>query len=211
MKASSPKQKKTVVAAFDFDGTITTRDTLVSFLLFVAGTWPTVRKLAKLTPIMLGFLFKSVTRQKAKEEILKSFFAGMPSSQLREMGEAFARSPTLQRLVRPAALKRLAWHKSQKHKCILISASIDAYVEPWGKRVGFDHVICSQLETTPQNTITGHLVGANCWGPEKIARLESVLGPLNNVTLYAYGDSRGDQELLAAAEFPFYRQLPHPK
>jgi len=199
---------KPVIAAFDFDGTITMRDTLLSFLFFAAGKWPTLRKLAGMTPEMLGYILNKLSRQEVKEKILTGFFAGMPVSQLSELGESFSRSSTLKHLIRPAAKRRIEWHRHQQHRCVLVSASIDLYLEPWGKLAGFDDVICSRLEVSPGGTVTGKLKGLNCWGAEKKHRLEERFGPKENYILYFYGDSRGDQELLASADYPFFRHIP---
>jgi len=203
--------EKPIVAAFDFDGTITKRDTLPPFLIFAAGNWPTLKKLLHLTPEMVGYIFNMTSRQEVKEAILKKFFKGLPHHQLQEIGEAFAHSGKLSNLILPAALKRLDWHRSQKHRCILVSASIDIYLKPWSIKQGFNDLICSELEVDESDHVTGLLSGANCWGPEKERRLVELLGPKENYTLYAYGDSRGDEELLAAADYPFYRKMPSPR
>lgn len=199
---------KAVIAAFDFDGTMTKRDTLISFLIFAAGRWATTKKLSLLLPKMLGFVFKQVSRQEAKEAILNCFFKGIPYDQLQELGDAFARSNALLNLISPAALKRLDWHRSQKHRCILISASIEAYLQPWSDQQGFNDLICSRLEIDLQGNITGRLQGSNCWGLEKERRLLEIAGKRENYILYAYGDSLGDRELLSIADYPFYRKMP---
>ena len=206
---TEPVTEKTIIAAFDFDGTITKHDTLISFLSFSAGKWASAKKLACLSPQMIGFLLNFVSRQEVKEAILKRFFKGMPYPQLQEMGEAFACSNNLSQLIYPEALKRLDWHRSQKHRCILISASIDTYLQPWCNLHGFNDLICSKLEVDQNDHVTGQLVGANCWGPEKERRLLELLGPRENFILYAYGDSQGDQELLSMADHPYYRKMPH--
>lgn len=204
----SQKTNKPVIAAFDFDGTITKRDTLLPFLFFAAGKRATIRKLFKLMPYFIGYIFHRVTRQEIKEMVLQRFFGGMPIGQLREIGEAFAHSEALKRLVIPNAIKRLDWHRRQKHCCILVSASLDIYLDPWHQRAGFTNVICSELEIDKHGIVTGKLRGLNCWGPEKERRVEELLGPRENYILYAYGDSRGDKEMLEAADYPFYRKMP---
>jgi len=201
-----PSQKP-VVAAFDFDGTITKRDTLLSFLAFTAGKWEMAKKLAAISPQLLGFVCGAVSRQGAKEAILKSFFQGIPLEQLRELGTGFAQSSMLARLIHPGALKRLEWHRNQNHRCILISASIDIYLDPWRRRLGFQDLLCSHLEVDQNAVVTGYLQGMNCWGPEKARRLQDLLGSKEDYILYAYGDSRGDQELLSLADYPFYRKM----
>ena len=199
---------KQVIAAFDFDGTITKRDTLLPFLFFAAGKLATWRKLIKLTPYFIGFSLRFISRQEAKEKVLRSFFGGMPSSQLEELGEAFALSAAMKKLILPRAMKRIEWHRRQNHRCVLVSASIDAYLTPWSQSVGMSDLICSQMKIDNYGIVTGGLEGLNCWGHEKERRLEPLITPRENYIVYAYGDSRGDKELLALADHPFFRQMP---
>lgn len=203
--------EKPVIAAFDFDGTITKRDSLISFLAFTAGKWQTAKKLLLASPQIVRFLLNQISRQEAKEAILKQFFKGVPFHQLQELGEAFSHSAALANLVYPAALKRLEWHRSQKHRCILISASLDVYLKPWSMKQGFDDLICSTLEIDQNGNATGLLKGKNCWGPEKEERLLNLVGSKEDYILYAYGDSRGDEQLLSKADYPFYRKMPSPQ
>ena len=200
--------EKPIVAAFDFDGTITTRDTLLPFIFFVAGSSNVYKKLFKLSPYFLGFVLKIVSRQKIKEKVLQAFFAGMPSGQLYDLGSAFAASDSLKKMIIPAALKRLEWHKRQKHHCVLVSASIDVYLEPWTQLMGFDSLLCSKIDIDSYGIVTGKLEGNNCWGQEKSEKLEFLFGSKNKYILYAYGDSRGDKELLSLADHPYFRIMP---
>lgn len=199
--------QKPIIAAFDFDGTITTKDSLLPFLFYTTGDWQTVFKLAALSPVFINYLINRGFRQQTKEAILTRFFGGMPIDYFRELGESYAHSSALNKLVRPEALKRIEWHQKQRHRCILVSAAIDTYLALWGQFIGFDDLVCSRIEVSPKGTVTGKLEGVNCWGPEKVRRLAELLGPKENYTLYAYGDSRGDQELLAMADHPFYRRF----
>ena len=102
-------------------------------------------------------------------------------------------------------MQRLQWHKKQGHRCILVSASLEIYLRPWATKLGFSYILGSRLEQIDNNRTSGKLLGENCFGPEKMRRIESLLGPRDGYTLYAYGDSRGDKELLSAADFPFYK------
>ncbi len=195
-----------VIAAFDFDGTLTHGDTLFSFLRFTTGTSKTMLLLAAKLPLLVGYLFGKSSRQSTKEKVLKAFYSGMPLKTLQLLGEQFA-TQHLDSHLKPHAMERVRWHLSQGHRCILISASIDVYLDPWAKKHGFNDVICSEVESDSQGNVTGLLKGENCWGPEKTRRLEALLGPRDEYTLYAYGNSRGDQELLAMADHSFYRKF----
>lgn len=195
-----------IVAAFDFDGTITYRDTLVSFLFFCDGFLKASYKLTLLIPTLMRYLFGKISRQKTKECVLNVFFSGMAIQDLRVKGEEFARK-CLHKHLKPEALAKLKWHQERGHRCILVSASLDIYLEPWSKMAGFKDLICSRLQVTSKGNVTGNLEGLNCWGEEKTRRLSLLLGPRDGYILYAYGDSRGDQEMLAEADYPFYRKM----
>jgi len=197
-----------IVAAFDFDGTITTRDTLVSFLYHIAGPWSWLKNMMLLSPFILAYLCGFLSRQQTKERVLSKFINNASIDQVNAWGESFASSAALQALLKPAAMERILWHKQQGHRCVLISASIEPYLIPWAKSAGFDDVIASRLEAAPQGTASGRLHGKNCWGSEKVRRLSELLGPRESYTLYAYGDSRGDHELLATADHPFFNSMP---
>jgi phosphatidylglycerophosphatase C len=107
--------------------------------------------------------------------------------------------------VKPEALERIKWHQAQGHRCIIVSASIETYLEPWAKAKGFSDVVSSKVETDENGRITGNLIGHNCRGLEKVKRIEKLLGPKENYLLYAYGDSKGDKEMLDFADHAFYR------
>jgi HAD superfamily hydrolase (TIGR01490 family) len=193
---------KPIIAAFDFDGTITTRDSLLPFLFFCKGMSTTLKKLLCLTPLFIKYVLGLTSRQKTKEKVLAAFFKGTSAEEMADWGKAYAASHALNHLVRPQMLEKIKWHQQQGHLCLIISASIDTYLEPWGDKMGFDHVICSRLDYDAEGNITGNLTGLNCWGPEKARRLIELCGPKDHYLLYAYGDSRGDQELLTLSDYP---------
>lgn len=222
MTASSSPAQSQVIAAFDFDGTLTARETSLPFVIFAQGTVRTWRKVMLLSPLFGLDLLTAAWNEKvnsmrgvkplgsvrgrwegnAHQRILRHCFSGIPGERLRELGRQFA-DREIGRFVRSAGLRRLRWHKQRGHCCVLISASLDVYLVPWGKQVGFDHVLGTQLELDQQGVVTGRIAGEPCWGHAKVRRLQSHFGPLEQYTLYAYGDSEGDRELITAADHGF--------
>jgi len=198
---------KPIIAAFDFDGTITYRDSLFPFLMATFGRWRTLCGLSVLAPFILMDWVRGKSRQVMKERVLRHFVRGLPYEQMHREGSNFAKC-IISSLIRPQALQRIRWHKSHGHRCILISASINLYVEPWGKETGFDDVLCSQVAVDEQGHLTGKLLGANCRAYEKVRRLEELIGDVSQYELYAYGDSKGDKELLDIADHAYYREMP---
>lgn len=197
---------KPVVAAFDFDGTLTRHDTLFLFLLHVAGPVKFSFKFMQLFTTLTGYALGLIRNDIAKIKVLRRFLANMEMTTLQQHALQFAEQK-LPALLRPAAIQRLQWHRQQGHRCVVVSASLELYLHPWASKAGFNDIIGSKLETQADGTYSGNLLGENCFGPEKMQRLEALLGPRDGYTLYAYGDSRGDKELLSAADFPFYRSF----
>jgi HAD superfamily hydrolase (TIGR01490 family) len=195
--------RSSIVAAFDFDHTLIDRDSLLPFLIYIQGIWKTSYHLAVLGPAFVRYLTGHLSRQGVKEKILSRFMGGKLFTEVQALGQIYA-DQQLDDYLKPKAIERLAWHQAQGHRCILVSASLEIYLKPWAIRHGFEEVLASRLELTETGHIMGHLEGLNCWGSEKERRLLAYLGPKENYTLYVYGDSRGDQEMLALADYPHY-------
>lgn len=202
MICQSDNPPKAIVAAFDFDGTITTRDSFVELIRFIQGDVKFVLGIIPEIPFFILYLFGFFSRQQIKERLLTRFFKGTPYDKFQSDCATFAES-RLNNIVRPEALERIKWHLTQRHRLILISANLNIYLSPWAKSHGFEAAICSRV-AFEQGFVTGKLEGTNCWGQEKATCLLNYLGPKETFILYAYGDSRGDRELLTLSDFAFY-------
>lgn len=200
-------QKKPVVAVFDFDGTLTTRDTLFPFLLHVVGLTRFVSRLVRSVPALIGYATRTLPNDVAKQRLLINYLSGMGNQELEMLGKSFA-NDVLPTMLRKRAMDRMQWHQKQGHSCVVISASLDVYLTPWAAQFGIDKVLCTSLETGNDGIVTGRLATKNCYGVEKCRRLEEWLGTRSDFCIYAYGDSRGDRELLAMADYSFYRSIP---
>jgi len=188
-----------VVAAFDVDGTLTTHDSMVPFLEKLAGR---ARLLAGLVrqPVAVASAAVHFDRDRFKEVVVRTAYRGRDVASVEQLGAAYAVSIN-DTLLRPDTYKRLAWHQRQGHRVVLVSASLGAYLHPLGARLGVDAVLCTEAAVGDDGRYTGELIGENCRGPEKERRLRTWLldNNLEHAELWAYGDSRGDRELLLAA------------
>jgi phosphatidylglycerophosphatase C len=187
------------LAAFDLDGTLTRRDTLMPFLLQAVGRGRTYRAvLTSSLPLFRAAAFGGAHRDRAKAAVLQTVLTGVPRTALAGTAESFADHVVAHGL-RPDLRARVEWHRGQGHELVLVSASPELYVAPIGRRLGFDAVLATRLEVGPDDLLTGRLLGANCRGPEKVIRLREWRGG-DLAVAFAYGDSTGDREMLALAD-----------
>lgn len=180
------------VAAFDFDGTLTRRDTLVPFLARVAGRRRLAAAMAVAAPA------RRAGRDALKVELLRRVLGGMPAE--RFLAEARDYGRGLPGQFRPEVVEYLRHHQQEGHEVVLVSASLAAYLEPVVEVLGLDGLCAVEMEVGDDGHLTGAIVGANCRGLEKVRRLEAWLGEARPERLWAYGNSPGDRELLAAAD-----------
>jgi phosphatidylglycerophosphatase C len=186
------------VAAFDFDGTLVPGDSLPRFLARLLGRSGFSCVLAQAAPAMLVG-YRQTGRDGSKAALLRRALAGQDGSQVGRVGEEFG--ARLASRIRPEMATRLAWHRKQGHRQVLVSASLAVYLEPFGRVAGFDEVIATRLETGPDGRLTGRLDGPNVRARQKALLLRTALGP-GPVEVWAYGDSAGDREMLQMADHP---------
>ena len=187
-----------VVAAFDFDGTLVPGDSLLPFVWRAAGPRRFLEAVTRHgLRVVLATVARVGSRDAAKAAFVSTALRGLPVSDLVAAGVDF--SHRLERRIHPAALERIAWHRSRGDELVLISASLLLYLEPLAARLGFAAVLATGLEVDSTGHLTGALDGLNVRGPEKVARLERWLDG-RRPELWAYGDSAGDRELLALAD-----------
>lgn len=181
------------VAAFDVDGTLTPRDSLLPFLVGLLGR-------RRVGFALAAAVAGSPQRDAAKARLLRHLLRGRPHTELltagREYGTRLARSG-----VTDAMRERIDRHRAAGHELVIVSASLTCYLEPAAEHLGIGTVLATRLEVDATGHCTGRLDGGNCRGAEKARRLGAHLGP-EPVELWAYGDSRGDDAMLALADHP---------
>ncbi len=195
----APQRSGSVVAAFDVDGTLTRRDTLLPFLATVRGRANVLAALAAESYGLARAAAPGGDRNRVKERLLTRLLAGRPYDEVARAGRAFG-ARVAERAISPQMRDRITWHRAHGHAVVLVSASLDVYLEEVARSLGADHLECTSLEIDDAGRCTGRIAGTNCRGPEKAARLAALLQrELTDAQLWAYGDSRGDRDMLAMA------------
>ena len=194
------------LALFDFDGTITHRDTMFEFVWHARGRLRGLVGLVMLSPTLIGYKLGLVPNDRAKVALLGWFFRGENRSVLEAWGRTFA--DRIDAGMRPGARDRLAWHRAAGDDVVVVSASLDVWVAPWAERHGL-RLLCTHAKFDA-DVFTGELEGPNCNGAEKEVRIRAALDLEAYDRVYAYGDSSGDTEMLALADemwFKPFREL----
>jgi phosphatidylglycerophosphatase C len=191
------------VAAFDVDGTLTVRDCVAPFLLRVGGWRGMSRALARRPLASVGAAARR-DRDRFKELIVGGVLRGRKVEQVEALGDQFAELVVAD-WMRADTMERLRWHQRTGHRIVLVSASLGPYLRPLGRRLGVDAVLCAEPQRAGDEFADG-LDGANCRAQEKVRRLDAWLAACRweHATVWAYGDSRGDRELLARADHPVW-------
>lgn len=191
------------IAFFDFDGTITNRDIFWDYLFYRLKNGLSPVKLFKSFPIFALYLLKVHNNEKAKQLIFSTLFKSESVDYFENSIKTYYQT-TLKNRLKKDALTKILWHKNSMHQVFIVSANFDLIVQQFAKEQSIG-LISTQLNIE-DNTITGKFITPNCYGPEKVNRIKKEVSDLDSYTkIYAYGDSKGDREMLALATDPYYR------
>ena len=209
------------IHVFDFDGTLTTRDTLLLFIRHARGWWALFGGLLLFSPLLVLMKLHLADNGRTKERLFCHYFSGMLERDFDALCQSFARSHT--HVLRTAGLRTVLQALDRGDRVVVLSASIDRWVEaclrPFLVSSSLFQVLGTEIEVV-DGRLTGRFATPNCYGPEKVRRLKEFLkevsprGDVEGATkvsprgdvegalegtpfILAYGDSRGDKELLA--------------
>ena len=192
------------LALFDFDGTITSKDSLLAFIRFAIGPVKYALTMVAFMPVILHYIYLKKNGAKAKQMLLSYLFKGRTRSNLLDTGAKFS-SLVLPGLIRPEALEKLQIHQARQDRIVVISASLDLWLKPWCDEHGVE-LICTELAYM-DGRFTGSFDKPNCNGQEKVARIRQYLNPEDYSPVFAYGNSRGDLDMLSLANHRYYKDF----
>ena len=190
------------VVAFDFDGTLTIRDSFSAFLKWRAGPVRWLLGCLRLAPAALAYGFHR-DRGRIKAAAGREFLKGQTRERLEADARAFAEKYS-RSLLRPDALATWKRWRNEPVWLTIVTASPEFVVAPFARGLGADQLIGTEYVFDAQDRITGAYVSPNCRGPEKVVRMKQAFGPDFELRA-AYGDTTGDREMIAMAEHSGYR------
>ena len=211
------------IFVFDFDGTLTHADTLLAFIRFACGPVRMLLGFALYAPLLVLMKLKLYPNYKAKQKVFAHFFRGMTLTCFDALCTAFAQQG--EHLLRPAARNFINTVRSEAYAMAIVSASIDNWVRPFAEMyLQSDNsqdnrqsnsqdnksslpiiVLGTKVEVDAAGCLTGRFATPNCYGLEKVRRIEAVWPHREQYDVSAFGDSRGDKEMLAYADQGYFK------
>lgn len=194
-------ERKTV-AIFDFDGTLTTKDTFLEFARHAVGNKRLMLGMIRIFPWLMAWKFKLIAGGKAKERLFSLLFQGMSLARFQEYCVSFV--DLIRSFERKEMTDRLQFHLRRGDEVFIVSASFPNWIVPWARIHGISekNVIGTGIETDGYGHLSGKFSTPNCNGEEKVRRLKEIVPDISDFEIYAYGDSTGDRFLLDMADYP---------
>jgi len=190
------------IAFFDFDGTITSKDTLVELIRFQKGDLPFLVGCLLNAPWLIGYRLGIISNHTAKQKLLRFFFRKMAVDLFQQKCDEFALK-ILPQLVRPKAMKEIRKLREIGAAIVIVSASANNWIQAWSQAIGAD-LIATVLETK-NGRMTGNIQGRNCHGKEKVKRINMAYDLTMYEERYVYADTTGDRPMMALGTHAFYK------
>ncbi len=190
------------LALFDFDGTITRKDTFIEIIKFAKGSLHFYIGFILLSPVLIFYKVKLIPNWRAKEIVFSYFFKNLSVELFHKICNDFVERK-LPELIRPSAWKKIEQHLIASDRVVIVTASSGDWILPWTKKHGIE-LIGTKWEFK-DGRITGKIKGRNCYGPVKKEMILQLLNPSDYKSISVYGDTSGDKEMLTLGTSVYYK------
>lgn len=187
---------------FDFDGTITTKNSFIDFFLKTYGYRYILLKVFKKIPKIFILLIKKETG-KLKEYLTSVFLDEKDKKKINQLGKDYVDNCFYQ-IMNPTAIGEIAsLQKNKQNTIYIVSASLDLWLTYFAEKLNIN-LICTELNYK-NHLFTGTFKTKNCKGVEKVKRINQVLSLDDFDEVFVFGDSIGDREMLQLGTKTFYK------
>jgi len=193
---------KQAIALFDFDGTITSKDTLFDIAKYSSSKIIYTLKLLLMTPIFVLMKLSLISKQRGKELFLSTYFGKMEQKAFNTLCEGYTQN-RLDQIIRPKAYQQILDFQKQNIPIYIVSASPENWILPWAMKLNIE-VISTKLEIV-NSRITGKISGVNCNGDEKVNRINQSIDLSTYDEIFVFGDTSGDLPMLDLATHKNYK------
>lgn len=186
---------------FDFDGTLTYKDTMFMYLKFYDPTRFRLQFL-KHVPLFVLLKLKLADTEKVKKSFIGSILKGQTREKIEKKSRQFfeAHYP---KIVRENALDFIKNIDRENTQSLLVTASLDIWAKPFADAFGMQ-LLATQAEFS-SGVFTGNFIGKNCNGNEKLVRIQAEIKDKKYDKIIAFGDTSGDKPMLKWANEGHYQ------
>ncbi|KFC18592.1 HAD-IB family hydrolase [Epilithonimonas lactis] len=186
---------------FDFDGTLTHKDTMFLFLKFYNPAKYSFQFL-KHVPLFVLLKLKLASAEAVKKSFISSILKGESKYQIEKKAKLFFEE-NYPSLFRENALDFINNINRENTESYIVSASLDIWVKPFAEK--FDMTLLATKAEFKDDIFTGKFIGKNCNKDEKVCRIEAELGDKKFDKIIAFGDTSGDKPMFKFANESHYR------
>ena len=188
------------LALFDFDGTLIEKDSLGEFIKYAVGEKRYIVGMIKFSPFFIAYKLKLMKNYVAKEILFREFFRDYDEQKFKTIANEFSLNE-LDKYIKKDIYAKFLKHIEDGDRVVIVSASMRCWLEAWSKKHNVE-LLSTQLEFI-DGKFSGRFLTKNCHGIEKVNRIKEHLSLDDYENIYAYGDSSGDDEMLALANYAF--------
>lgn len=186
---------------FDFDGTLTYKDTMFMYLKFYDATRFRLQFL-KHVPLFVLLKLRLAETEKVKKSFIGSILKGQTQEKIEKKSRQFfeAHYP---KIVRENALDFIKNIDRENTQSLLVTASLDIWARPFAD--AFNMKLLATKAEFKNGVFTGNFIGKNCNGNEKLARIQTEIKDKKYDKIIAFGDTSGDKPMLKWADEGHYQ------
>jgi len=177
---------------FDFDGTLTYKDTLFLFLNFYDSKKFRLQFI-KFIPLFALLKLKLTDAEKVKKSFIASILKGQSQNKIEILAQEFF-DQFYPKIIRENALEFIQNIDQETTESFIVTASLDIWVKPFANK--FKMTLIATRAEFKEGVFTGNFVGKNCNGPEKVKRIQAEIGEKKYDKTLGFGDTSGDKEML---------------
>ncbi|WP_336690719.1 MULTISPECIES: HAD family hydrolase [unclassified Chryseobacterium] len=186
---------------FDFDGTLTYKDTMFMYLKFYDSTRFRLQFL-KHIPLFVLLKLKLADTEKVKKSFIGSILKGQTQEKIEKKSRQFFEH-YYPKIVRENALDFIQNIDHNNTRSLLVTASLDIWAKPFAE--AFKMQLVSTRAEFRNGVFTGNFVGRNCNGNEKLIRIQQEISNHKYDKIIAFGDTSGDKPMLNWANEGHYQ------
>ncbi|MEJ5051874.1 HAD family hydrolase [Chryseobacterium culicis] len=186
---------------FDFDGTLTYKDTMFMYLKFYDSTKYRIQFLRHV-PLFILLKLKLAETEKVKKSFIGSILRGQTQEKIEQKSKQFF-DQHYPKIVRENALDFIKNIDRNNTQSLLVTASLDIWVKPFADELKMELV--STRAEFKNGVFTGNFVGKNCNGKEKLVRIKAEINDSKYDKIIAFGDTSGDRPMLKWANEGHYQ------